>query len=39
MSLFLVLGIQLIGIGLIGETIIFTHTEQNKEYRIKQILN
>jgi len=39
MSLFLVLGIQLIGIGLIGETIIFTHAEQNKEYRIKQIIN
>lgn len=39
MSLFLVLGIQLIGIGLIGETIIFTHAEQNKEYRIKKIIN
>jgi len=39
MSLFLVLGIQLIGIGLIGETIIFTHSQQNKEYRIKKIIN
>jgi hypothetical protein len=39
MSLFLVLGIQLIGIGLIGETIIFTHADQNKEYRIKRIIN
>lgn len=38
-SLFLVLGIQLIGIGLIGETIIFTHAGQNKEYRIKRIIN
>jgi len=38
-SLFLVLGIQLIGIGLIGETIIFTHADQNKEYRIKRIIN
>jgi len=39
LSLFLVLGIQLIGIGLIGETIIFTHAENNKEYRIKRIIN
>lgn len=38
-SLFLVLGIQLIGIGLIGETIIFTHVHQNKGYRIKHIIN
>lgn len=38
-SLFLVLGIQLIGIGLIGETIIFTHAGKRKEYRIKKIFN
>ena len=38
-SLFLVLGIQLIGIGLIGETVIFTHAGDKKEYRIKRIVN
>lgn len=38
-SLILVLGIQLIAIGLIGETIIFTSSKNNKEYRIKKIVN
>lgn len=38
-SLFLVLGIQLIGIGLIGETIIFTHAGERKEYRIRKIFS
>ena len=38
-SLFLVLGVQLIAIGLVGETIIFTSSKNNKEYRIKKIIN
>lgn len=38
-SLFLVLGVQLIAIGLVGETIIFTNSKNNKEYRIKKIIN
>ncbi len=38
-SLFLVLGIQLIAIGLVGETIIFTSSKENKEYRIRKIIN
>ena len=38
-SLFLVLGVQLIAIGLVGETIIFTSAKNNKEYRIKKIIN
>ena len=38
-SLFLVLGVQLIAIGLVGETIIFTSFKNNKEYRIKKIIN
>ena len=38
-SLFLVLGIQLIAIGLVGETIIFTKLKDDKEYRIKKIIN
>ena len=37
-SLFLVLGIQLIAIGLVGETIIFTNSD-TKEYRIRKIIN
>lgn len=35
--LFAVLGIQLIAIGLVGETLIFTHAEDIKEYRIRRI--
>jgi len=38
-SLFLVLGCQLIAIGLVGETVIFTHTKDKKEYRIKKIIH
>jgi hypothetical protein len=38
-SLFLVLGIQLIAIGLVGETIIFTSAKNEKEYRIRKIIN
>lgn len=38
-SLFLVLGIQLIAIGLVGETIIFTSAKNHKEYRIRKIIN
>jgi glycosyltransferase involved in cell wall biosynthesis len=38
-SLFLVLGIQLIAIGLVGETIIFTSADRAKEYRIRKIIN
>ena len=37
--LFLVLGIQLIAIGLVGETIIFTSAKDNKEYRIRKVIN
>jgi len=37
-SLFLVLGCQLIAIGLVGETVIFTHSKDLKEYRIKKII-
>lgn len=38
-SLFLVLGIQLIAIGLVGEAIIFTSSRNNNEYRIRKIIN
>ena len=38
-SIFFVLGIQLIGIGLIGETVIFTHAGKKKEYRIRKIFS
>jgi len=38
-SMFLVLGVQLIAIGLVGETIIFTNSKGDKEYRIKKIIN
>lgn len=38
-SLFLVLGVQLIAIGLVGETVIFTSSKDNKEYRIRKIIN
>lgn len=38
-SLFFVLGFQLIAIGLVGETVIFTHAKDNKEYNIKEIIN
>ncbi len=38
-SLFLVLGVQLIAIGLVSETIIFTNSTNNKEYKIRRIIN
>ena len=38
-SLLIVLGIQIIAIGLIGEIIIFTHAKDLKEYRIDRIIN
>ena len=38
-SLFLVLGVQLIAIGLVGETVSFTNSKDDKEYRIKKIIN
>lgn len=37
-ALFLVIGIQMISIGLIGEMIIFTHAKDIKEYNIEKIL-
>jgi len=38
-SLLVVLGIQIIAIGLIGEIIIFTHAREMKEYRIEKIIS
>ena len=38
-SLLVVLGIQIIAIGLIGEIIIFTHARDMKEYKIDRIIN
>lgn len=38
-SLLIVLGIQIIAIGLVGEIIIFTHAKQLKEYTIEKIIN
>lgn len=38
-SLLIVLGIQIIAIGLIGEIIIFTHAGNIKEYKIDKIIN
>jgi len=38
-SLFVVLGVQLLALGLIGELIIFTHARDIKEYTIEKILN
>ena len=38
-SLLVVLGIQVIAIGLIGEIIIFTHAKDLKEYTIDRIIN
>jgi len=37
-SLFVVLGVQLFALGLIGELIIFTHAREIKEYTIDEIL-
>jgi glycosyltransferase involved in cell wall biosynthesis len=38
-SLLIVLGIQVIAIGLIGEIIIFTHAKDIKDYKIDRIIN
>lgn len=38
-SLLIVLGVQVIAIGLIGEIIIFTHAREIKEYKIDRIIN
>ena len=38
-SLLIVLGVQIIAIGLIGEIIIFTHAKELKEYKIGKIIN
>jgi len=38
-SLLLVLGVQVLAIGLIGEIIIFTHAKEMKEYTIEEIIN
>lgn len=37
-TLFMVLGIQLVSIGLVGELIIFTHARKLKEYLVEKIL-
>ena len=37
--LFLVLGLQIFAIGLIGELIIFTHAKDIKEYTVEEIIN
>ena len=38
-SLLIVIGVQIIAIGLIGEIIIFTHAKDLKEYKIDRIRN
>jgi len=38
-SLMIILGIQVIAIGLIGEIIIFTHARNLKEYTVDEIIN
>ncbi|MCF6324160.1 MAG: glycosyltransferase [Gammaproteobacteria bacterium] len=38
-SLFIVLGAQLVSIGLIGEIVIFTHAKDIKEYTVEEIIN
>ncbi len=38
-SLLLIIGIQMVSIGLIGEMIIFTHAKEVKEYNIETIVN
>jgi len=37
--LFVVLGLQIFALGLIGEIIIFTHVKDIKEYKVEEILN
>lgn len=38
-TLFIVLGVQILSIGLIGEIIIFTHAKKIKEYTVDKIIN
>lgn len=38
-TLFIVLGVQVLSIGLIGEIIIFTHAKKIKEYTVDEIIN
>jgi glycosyltransferase involved in cell wall biosynthesis len=38
-SLLVVLGIQIFGLGLLGELIIFSHARNLKEYRVERIVN
>jgi glycosyltransferase involved in cell wall biosynthesis len=38
-SLLVVLGLQIFGLGLLGELIIFTHAREIKEYTIEEIVN
>lgn len=38
-SLLVVLGIQVLAIGLIGEIVIFTHAKEIKDYTIEEIIN
>ena len=38
-SLLIILGIQILAMGLIGEIIIFTHAKEIKEYTIDEIIN
>jgi len=37
--LFVVLGLQIFAIGLIGEIIIFTHAKEIREYHVDEIIN
>lgn len=37
--LFLVLGLQIFAIGLVGEIVIFTHAKELKEYTVEEIIN
>jgi glycosyltransferase involved in cell wall biosynthesis len=38
-SLMAVLGVQLVGMGLIAELVIFTHAKELKEYQVREIVN
>ena len=38
-SLMVVLGVQVFGLGLIGELIIFTHAKDIKEYSVREVVN
>ena len=38
-SLLVVLGLQILAIGLLGELIIFSHADEIKEYHVEEIIN